>query len=779
MPELNDYFDHAYPYGDLHELNLDWIIDVAKKTADTEAGLDGRVTNLEEHIETVDGEIESINEELLGVGNNIAGLEASIAVPFSDMLTYAVGDRVMHDCHLYRCEIAVETPGEWVGENWELVSVDGLLNSLDESKQDALTFDQTPTEDSTNPVTSGGVYAEDEKLAGSIAEPYSELTTYSVGDSVMYNNELRVCAQAVTIPEEFDETKWGYNRVMYSVQALSGQIGMTNGRVASLETWTSAATKTVTGNPITINDGSALPAKSLSVTFEPKQDLHGYDKPWAGGAGKNKLPLVLADIKSDNTSGTWTGNSYVINGVTFDLLTDGDENIIGITANGENTGIGNASLYLCTVQTLNSLLDGSYVFSGCPNDGSVSTYMMFIGSSLFNTGNDVNFSTPIAGSRCGISIYQGYNAQNLMFYPMIRLATETDATFEPYTNVCPPTGLTEASVEVTGKNLFGYGKSVEDVTTEYRENPTQRATTVKNNDNSITISPTGGTCSTSVYAIEGIDGTLPYTITYKITKNTTSFSPIMGIDPNNQSKERLLIYAGFNNNTSLNSSEEVTFSEIQVEYGSTPTAYTPYVTPHTATIALGDTIYGGTVDFETGKVRVTKGSGKVTSLIRNSAQAYYQGLSPSARGDQTTTAEVICDRLPTGNVPGVNQIFINSSGYVRVNTSIAFDTAQEAIDYLGGEFTVVYDLAEPFELTLTPAELELLKSSNTITANGATITLEYLPNTLLSAAEIESRKYTDEKIAMVLPTAPTTDGTYVLTCTVDDGEASLSWVAQS
>jgi hypothetical protein len=39
-----------------------------------------------------------------------------------------------------------------------------------------------------------------------------------------------------------------------------------------------------------------------------------------------------------------------------------------------------------------------------------------------------------------------------------------------------------------------------------------------------------------------------------------------------------------------------------------------------------------------------------------------------------------------------------------------------------------YELATPLTLTLTPAELELLKGNNTITANGAEISIEYYPD---------------------------------------------------
>lgn len=46
--------------------------------------------------------------------------------------------------------------------------VDAELLRIDQTKQDNLTFDNTPTEDSTNPVTSGGVFASEELIRASI-----------------------------------------------------------------------------------------------------------------------------------------------------------------------------------------------------------------------------------------------------------------------------------------------------------------------------------------------------------------------------------------------------------------------------------------------------------------------------------------------------------------------------------------------------------------------------------------------------------------------------------
>lgn len=56
----------------------------------------------------------------------------------------------------------------------------------------------------------------------------------------------------------------------------------------------------------TFTDGSNLPMPKLEVAIEPVQDLHGYDSPWVGGAGKNKANIADMNVQSQTTMGKLT-----------------------------------------------------------------------------------------------------------------------------------------------------------------------------------------------------------------------------------------------------------------------------------------------------------------------------------------------------------------------------------------------------------------------------------------------------------------------------------------
>lgn len=206
----------------------------------------------------------------------------------------------------------------------------------------------------------------------------------------------------------------------------------------------------LTSGPISSGSGTSVNFTSegtynllkCEVEFEPVQDLHGYSKPWAGGAGKNILPLDITTIKSINTAGTWNDNEYEINDVTYTIQTDNDNNIIGILANG--TASANADI---SIVTLFNPTEDVY-FNGCPAGGSASTYQFYISGRRGDYGSGSYLTTGESG-RPYLRIFSGYTALNVLFKPMIRSQTIADDTFEPYTNICTITGYSDMTVNLS------------------------------------------------------------------------------------------------------------------------------------------------------------------------------------------------------------------------------------------------------------------------------------------------------------------------------------------
>ena len=118
-------------------------------------------------------------------------------------------------------------------------------------------------------------------------------------------------------------------------------------------------TDTASGDIASITDGqSVVPVKSLKVTLEPIQDLHGYDKPWSGGNGKNKLDQSAYTSLSDATysNGTFTATSMSnLNGAFVRLFngTTQVNTVIRTVAQGER-----ASLAITVDNTWDRMLVG-------------------------------------------------------------------------------------------------------------------------------------------------------------------------------------------------------------------------------------------------------------------------------------------------------------------------------------------------------------------------------------------------------------------------------------
>lgn len=155
-----------------------------------------------------------------------------------------------------------------------------------------------------------------------------------------------------------------------------------------------------------------------------------------------------------------------INGVTITPVYDDNGNLLYIEANGTAT----AFVFKYINASSFELKAGTYILSGCPLGGSGSTYEI----SLYDgTGYRAEFgytktftldvdTTFIAAQ---VIVRSGNTVDQLRFYPMIRLASVEDDTYEPYTGGIPspnPDYPQEIqSVEVSeikahGKNLIPY-----------------------------------------------------------------------------------------------------------------------------------------------------------------------------------------------------------------------------------------------------------------------------------------------------------------------------------
>ena len=177
-------------------------------------------------------------------------------------------------------------------------------------------------------------------------------------------------------------------------------------------------------------EASAMPMPTLKVSVEAKQDLHGYDKPWVGGAGKNKAESVIDNWSNKGITATRNDDgSYSITGTATESVTSSFLINVYPVSEGEQ--------YIVTNKKNQSDTASKYSRCVCSfyND---TTY-----KSEINVSEGQTITVPSNVNRLRLSYIwnNGFVVPaGAIFYPMIRLASVSDATFAPYSNICPITG---------------------------------------------------------------------------------------------------------------------------------------------------------------------------------------------------------------------------------------------------------------------------------------------------------------------------------------------------
>ncbi len=327
-------------------------------------------------------------------------------------------------------------------------------------------------------------------------------------------------------------------------------------------------TKAVEGEYITINDAAALPANEYAFTLSPVQSLNGYDSPWVGGAGKNKF---------ETTASTKTES-----GVVWTVNADGTISVsgtaIGYTAIGVGVAKVKPSMGKVTISGISEATNIAWnsVLLRDSNDNTLyqissgGTYSSFtVDLSQYPTADNISVSLK-RNNNCAVSG---------VIKPQVEVG-EQATSFAPYSNICPIHGADEVGVRVCGKNLI-------DLTIN-SDTPNSRQVLAKPIPQDIVVSALADNVavSESVWrvAVEYQDGTIQYVGdsgyalgTFPKAFTASEANPIVAIR-----------YRG----TMITSGSY----SIQLELGSIPTPYEPYVL-HSTTITLPSTVYGGSVDM--------------------------------------------------------------------------------------------------------------------------------------------------------------------------------------
>lgn len=156
---------------------------------------------------------------------------------------------------------------------------------------------------------------------------------------------------------------------------------------------------------------------STATAYEPYSNIRpisGMNAVNVVRSGKNLLKL------NENASETKGG-------ITFTANADGTVSLSGTATN---------DVYK-EIATNVKLANGEYILTGCPTGAVNTNYILYfapaISSNKIDTGNGVKFTVDNTETyKVMIRIIKGTNTNGLIFKPMIRLATETDATNEPY-----------------------------------------------------------------------------------------------------------------------------------------------------------------------------------------------------------------------------------------------------------------------------------------------------------------------------------------------------------
>ena len=508
----------------------------------------------------------------------------------------------------------------------------------------------------------------------------------------------------------------------------------------------------------------------LMVDVDPVQDLHGYENPWPAGGGKNVFNYL--NIR----------NSY--SGLTISLDSDGAITVSGVpTANYINL------TYYTDITDL--LVDGATYTISQTNTAVNIVYLQVDAKKTDNTTLYIttNNSSGVRSFTVDKSTYVQYQIV-VMAGTMANWGSDSrtitskfqlekgsaSTSFAPYSNECPISGHSTTMVAGTGVNIAS-GFVSNDYTTGtvtdgvFTSNELTYATfynvarLVLNNPvvlkkgfkyyYSVSAKLSSGSAtfnnSSLVYDSTVV---LQGTVVSKPTISNTYQRYIYSVEPTKDYIISKMYIQGYNLSSAVFSVTAPMISLVNNDFE-------PYEGT-SVTIDLNGTRYGAQVDVVHGLMTVTSkmvSSGFSIGSIDSSGKLYKiidcsDGVPNSAGA--SVMQGVISSEWANTSLEGARAstlpmlAYFGSSPALWVSGYIGKETALQTI-LSSGSLQVVYPLATPITVSLTPAQLSALQGQNYVWANTGNVALSYWDNNTAEAITDVKQMLADYADTMVAP----------------------------
>lgn len=474
--------------------------------------------------------------------------------------------------------------------------------------------------------------------------------------------------------------------------------------------------QTASGEIASFETDYVVPLSSAEVSLSPQQDLNGYDSPWPGGGGKNKFPILIgAESFGDNVNATHSNSNGTL--------------VVNCTATNDS------GVYSRGTGTLQPLIGGysepvTYSFDiKASAAGNVNVGYQGAGAknvAATTSWQRVTINTTATGTNRAFVVYNRSGSALTVEVKdfMFQTGTIASANYEPYENMCPISGHTGAELIRTGKNLI------------WRDTTAN----IYNGGHLIPVTAgetlyfygewTGGSLIPRIYSTPNETNKNNYIASLATLSTATSgfvATRVVSVDG--------FLGVAYNGSVASYTVEKLMVSRTPI------TSADDYEAPQNDTYSViftdQGTVYGGTYDFVTGKLKMTMASVDLGTLTwtkgnRNNDDTGYvfssNGISATISRDYqniNAICSAFAQKLPRYSLwesLAVGQFQVEPTGIIvfvaDYSDAATFKTAMSGVQ-------LVYELATPLEYTLSAQQIETLLGENNVWSDAGEITLTY------------------------------------------------------